>query len=231
MAVARGKPGLYAIRNLVTATIYYGSTRNLSMRRSKHWHALKRGNHGNMRLQSSWNKHGEGAFEFVVLAVLEPSEVLATEQRLLDQVVGIKGCCNIARNARASTLGLKLSPESRAKIGNALRGRKKSPEAVENMRLAHTGNVWTPERRARSSVARKGQPRMGSPAAWRHSAETRAKLSAAKKGKPLTAEHRERIGASLLGRKRQPHSDETKAKISAAQKRRFAITSLTPALS
>ena len=45
--------------------------------------------------------------------------------------------------------------------------------------------------------------------------ETRAKMSAAKKGKPLSEEIRAKISASMKGK---PKSDETRAKMSAAQR-------------
>ncbi|MCT8876639.1 NUMOD3 domain-containing DNA-binding protein [Shewanella xiamenensis] len=53
-----------------------------------------------------------------------------------------------------------------------------------------------------------------------HTAETRAKLSAANKGKTLSAETRAKISAARKGRKLPPRSDETRAKISAALKGR-----------
>lgn len=50
------------------------------------------------------------------------------------------------------------------------------------------------------------------------SAESRARLSAARKGKLLTAEHRAKVSLALTGR---PVSPETQARLSAAQKGRF----------
>lgn len=53
-----------------------------------------------------------------------------------------------------------------------------------------------------------------------HSAETRAKMSAAKRGKSLSAEHRAKVSASLIGNKRRAgttQSPETRARMSAAR--------------
>jgi len=52
------------------------------------------------------------------------------------------------------------------------------------------------------------------------SAETRAKLSRAAKGRTLTAEHREKVRAAKLGQKRAPFSEEWRANLSAAQAKR-----------
>lgn len=48
------------------------------------------------------------------------------------------------------------------------------------------------------------------------SPETRAKLSAANKGKIKSEEHKLKIGAAQKGRKGKPHTEETKRKISLA---------------
>ena len=50
-----------------------------------------------------------------------------------------------------------------------------------------------------------------------HSAETKAKMSAAKKGKTQSAEHLAKLAASRTGRTGRTHSDETKAKMSASR--------------
>ena len=60
-------------------------------------------------------------------------------------------------------------------------------------------------------------PKAGSPLGVIRSAETKAKLSAANKGKVLSAEHRQKISASSKGRF---VSAETRAKISDTQKGR-----------
>lgn len=149
------RAGIYMIRNEVTGDRYYGSSVNLRTRSVTHLSTLRRGVHRNRWLQSSWNKYGEAAFTFTVLAVLERNEVLATEQRLLDANVGTAGCMNLAADATAPTLGMKHSAASIAKSSAKLKGR-----------------VFTDEWRARISAAKRGVP------TTKHSAETRAKMSA-----------------------------------------------------
>jgi len=98
------------------------------------------------------------------------------------------------------------SEETKAKMSAAALGRKKSPEAVEKMRAALTGRKATPEQLASLELGRvrpdnyvsplRGVPR---PTPWlvgrkAHNAgipatkETRAKLSAAGKGRKQTPE-------------------------------------------
>lgn len=49
-----------------------------------------------------------------------------------------------------------------------------------------------------------------------HSVESRQKMSAAQKGKVLTAETREKLSKALVGRKKGPASEETKKRLQAA---------------
>jgi hypothetical protein len=63
----------------------------------------------------------------------------------------------------------------------------------------------------------KSKPAAGPKHRRPHSPETRAKISAAHKGKALSPEHRARISAARKGR---PCSPETRAKIAAALKGR-----------
>jgi hypothetical protein len=57
------------------------------------------------------------------------------------------------------------------------------------------------------------------------SPEARARMSATRRGRKLTAEHRAKIGAAGKGRKYGPRTDEYRAKISASKKGR-----VTPAM-
>ncbi len=72
--------------------------------------------------------------------------------------------------ARERQLGKLLSPETRAKISAAHKGKKLSPERIERARLARTDWRFTDEQRAKMSAARKGK-RKGP-----MSDETKAKL-------------------------------------------------------
>jgi hypothetical protein len=69
------------------------------------------------------------------------------------------------------------------------------------------GNIPNAETRAKISAANKGR---------KQSPEHLAKLSASRKGRRLTPEHREKVGAYFRGRPGKPHTKEARAKISSA---------------
>jgi len=58
---------IYIIENANTGKFYIGRTNDPAQRKRAHFSELRRGAHGNPRLQASWNKHGEQAFEFKVV--------------------------------------------------------------------------------------------------------------------------------------------------------------------
>jgi prophage tail gpP-like protein len=63
--------------------------------------------------------------------------------------------------------------------------------------------------------------RIGGMTGKNHSKETKLKMSAAKKGKKFTNEHKVKISDSMKGRKRKTFTDEWKRKMSEAAKRRW----------
>ena len=109
--------------------------------------------------------------------------------------------------------GKTLSPEIKAKLSAAHKGKTLSPETKAKISAAQKGKTLSPETRAKMSVARKDIPR---------SLETRAKISESLKGenhpfygKTLSPETRAKISATMKGKTLSP---ETKAKLSAAMK-------------
>lgn len=58
---------IYVIENKNSDKFYIGRTNNPAARKRGHLSELRRGIHGNPRLQNSFNKHGEDAFEFKVV--------------------------------------------------------------------------------------------------------------------------------------------------------------------
>ena len=58
---------IYVIENKNSGKFYIGRTNDPAARKRGHFSELRRGIHGNPRLQASFNKHGEAAFEFKVV--------------------------------------------------------------------------------------------------------------------------------------------------------------------
>src|SRR3990167_6377015 len=108
--------GIYEIRNKVTHKRYVGSTINLVRRREQHWTHLRNGIHCNLYLQSSWDKHGESAFEFRIIGKCYPERLIELEQEVIDH---LKPEYNLAKVA-GSSLGIKRTEETRRKISLAL---------------------------------------------------------------------------------------------------------------
>jgi hypothetical protein len=94
------------------------------------------------------------------------------------------------------------------KISEALKGKEKSEEHKKKLSEANTGK--TPWNKGKTGVQK------GSRLGVKVSAETRAKMSSAQKGKVLSDLQKEKISATLKGR---TMSDETKRKMSEARKK------------
>jgi len=111
----------------------------------------------------------------------------------------------------------KHTEETKAKIGNARRGKKMSEETLERMKKSKEGFSHSEETKRKISKSNKGrklEPRTD---------EHRRKLSESKKGKPIkprSVEHQQKLNESA--RNRKPISDETRRKMSEAHKRRLS---------
>jgi hypothetical protein len=119
--------------------------------------------------------------------------------------------------------GWTTSPETRAKIGAANRGRKRTPEVIEKTAAKNRGRKHSPETIAKWAAARRGwKPSPGhierTAAANRgrkHPPEACAKMSAAGLGKPKSPETRAKMAAAALNR-----SPEHCAKLAEAARKR-----------
>lgn len=70
---------IYIIENTVNGKFYIGRTNKPESRRRCHFSELRRGVHGNPRLQASFNKHGEAAFKFQVVDSAQAEHIEAKE--------------------------------------------------------------------------------------------------------------------------------------------------------
>lgn len=70
-----GKCGVYYIQNKITKQLYIGQSKNLKIRKRKHFSMLRNNSHFNKYLQRSFNKYGEKNFEFKVIEYCEPSQL------------------------------------------------------------------------------------------------------------------------------------------------------------
>lgn len=203
--------GIYEIVNTMNGKRYIGSSTHMKNRGRTHYRELRAGVHVNQILQRAWNKYSESAFKFLPVLTCQKSMLLFYEQQLLDKV---KPEYNICTDARAPMTGRKHTPEALLKIAAASKGNtynlgnKASPETLERLSKAKKGVLKSEEHKAKIGNAHRGKIvpehiRLGMLGntlglGHVHSAETRAKISAKKKG--------------------QTHSEETKALISRKKK-------------
>jgi len=98
-----------------------------------------------------------------------------------------------------------------------LSAKKRPLHVVEAITKARTGSKASDETKAKMSAVRKGRPRSGDPSKWKHSEKSKNKMSETRKGKlshMLLEEHKER----MRGENNPMQRPENKAKISAAKK-------------
>lgn len=111
--------GLYRITDATTGRFYVGSSRNCERRFNEHRKHLRAGRHHSPALQGAWNKRGEAAFAFELIAVCwTADDALEVEQEWLDEHYGSKACLNGSRRARMPI----LAPEVRARAAEARAG-------------------------------------------------------------------------------------------------------------
>lgn len=206
------RSGIYAIRHVESGKLYIGSATNIWQRWSKHRLLLSRGCHDNRHLQRAWDKFGATAFVFEIVEVVgHKADLIRVEQEWLDQIrpydrgVGY----NICKTA-GSTLGVRASDETKAKLSQSLTGRKLHPDHCAKISAALSRRVTKEETREKLSKSHTGKT---------YSAESRAKMSASHKGQRRTPEAIAKMVEANRGQKR---SDESRAKMSEAAKRRYA---------
>lgn len=179
---------IYAIINIVDDKHYIGQASDKDFRWREHLKQLRGFYHHSILLQRAWCKHGEQNFIFVILEVLSDSSKL---------------------NEREIYWGELLKPEYNiAPLGGSMKGYKHTEEAKANMSAAHKGKPHHSEEekairaeRMRGNSWNKGRKHTAKhiEARAKHhrnkivSEETKAKMSAAQKGRPLSEEHKAKL--------------------------------------
>ena len=192
------RSGIYAIRNVTNGRCYIGSAVDLARRWREHRRTLKVGGHSSPMLQSSWLKNGQDAFVFEVLEAVTVEVLLRREQFWIDY---LQPYYNVARCALAPMSGRRHSEATKAKM---------SAIARADGRGGKVGRVVSEETRAKLSVASCGNK---SACGCVRSEEVRAKLRGNKHsvGHRHSAETRARMSATRIGRLHPVRLDPAKA--------------------
>ena len=143
------KSGIYRI-NLGNDWFYIGSSANMGRRKRNHLSDLNRQKHCNQKMQAIYNKYQ--IFEFEILFECPVDELLSKEQVLLDAHFTDGKCANICPTA-GSRVGIKHSPETRAKMSAAHKGVPLSAETRAKMSV--TKQNISDESRAKMSESAK----------------------------------------------------------------------------
>lgn len=220
--------GIYQILNLSNGKRYIGSAKCFRKRWACHLSGFRTGKHPNRKLLRSWLKHGKESFVFEILETCTDEKLIVREQHWIDasrpeynlsptagNCLGVKMTDQAKRKISERNLGnmycvgRKLSEATKRAIGVAnskRRGFKRSPEAVAKSAAKHRGMKRSDETRRKIADSRIGkklkQPR---------SAEYRAKMSAAHKGRVISDGH---MAALQAGRALQVFTAERRSALS-----------------
>ena len=186
--------GIYKITNNLNGKYYVGSSSDIYYRWYIHKCKLNNNHHANPHLQAAWNKYGQSAFRFEIVETASNDKLTTIEQKYLDE------CCqhpelnyNLSFDPTAPMRGRKMSPESRKKISESNMGKVMSEETKKKMSNARIGIIFSDEHKFHISSSQMGRipwnkGMVGVQTAWNkgltYNAETRQKISEAKRGKP-----------------------------------------------
>lgn len=227
---------IYVIRRIETGDCYVGSTSNKTDRWGAHRRDLRKGKHHAPHLQNTWTKHGEDAFEFVVLEVCSGPDLKSLLKEREDHWIEmLKPKYNVLA-AAYSSLGFKQPRESVERRAALQRGVKRPADVVERMAAGHRGMKMPKESVERTAAANRGRKMPD---------HVKSALIAALTGKKKSPEHvekmrqtrtgfrhtdaaKEKNRIASTGRRKSPetiekhkllrHTDEVKARISARNK-------------
>ena len=215
---------IYVIECKENGKKYIGSTtRDWATRWQEHQRNMRGGYHTNPVLQSAWNVHGEEAFECQLLVSLDTDDVEALVERE-QQLINEHGCMapdgfNLKDAGHAGSPGAetrrKMS-ESRQGANNPYYGRTHSPETRARISEAIRGRPCPEWKKQLMSERMSGEN--NSFYGKTHSEETKQKIREANTGLTLTDEQKQKISDYHKGREKSP---ETKRKMAEAARQRW----------
>ena len=159
--------GIYKIVNTINGYFYVGSSVQLQERWRQHKKLLVENKHINPKLQNAWNSYGADAFVFQVLEVtrFDKQGNVVREQYYLDTLKPYERTIGYNLCAKAAVPPGPHTKEAREKISKANKGRKRTGQALANIKEANrqrTGkHHWTlsEESKRKHSIANKGKKR------------------------------------------------------------------------
>lgn len=197
--------GIYIIRCASGGKCYIGSSKDIRRRFILHRYQLNKGTHHTPHLQYAWKKRGASAFSFEILEICAAEELIAREQWWMDRfpaeirynkhpiagrTEGVKRSAATIEKHRA----LRHTEEAKAKMREARLRFLATPAGKAAMQKAIDASLKSAVRkRAYATRVARGKPLIGARGrlenlkhvgrapGFRHSPETKAKMSASAK--------------------------------------------------
>ena len=201
--------GIYCIRNIVNDMCYVGQSVDIWNRVGQHFRM-----HDNSMIHNAIAKYGKDSFVVEILELCSESILNDREccwisalgclkpygYNLMTGGFGSRHSEDTRRRISDAQRGKVVSEETRRKMGLASKGRKMSSDARKKMSRAKKGKPWTDAQRVahkdrKHSEEAKRKVReslMGNKRSlgYKHTDETKKKMSLVRKGKPWSAKRR-----------------------------------------
>lgn len=155
--------GIYCIENTANGKKYIGKAVDIEARWRCHKCELRSGTHINKYLQHAWNKYGESYFSFSVVEYAPEKELIPLEIEWIKRLGTFGGGYNLTAGGEGQTgryltdeqkqhlsninmgkknpnYGLKRSEETRKRMSEAMRGKKKGPMSDKQKQAISTRN-------------------------------------------------------------------------------------------
>ena len=177
---------IYKISNSINDKVYYGQTKSNppSHRWNRHKYSSK--NQCKVPIHCAMRKHGIENFKFEIICSCDTLDELNKKE--IEIIFSSNSFCPNGYNVMKGGDNFERTEEHKRKIGDALRGKQKTAEHVEKMKISKKGIG------------------LGIPKSEEH----KQKISKAHLGKkkPQTREHSEKIRQLRIGTKQSPETIE-----------------------
>lgn len=177
---------IYKISNNVNSKIYIGSSNNFKRRKTQHLHHLRKETHHSRILQNHVRKYGINTLFFEIIDYCRDGSLIEKEQFYIDT---LNPYFNIRKIAE-SNKGLKRTKEQIEKM-------KKNRIYKKGYKNSKEHNLKIKESKAKNN--------------YKHSEETKEKISKGNKGKKRSKEFVENLSKRMIGFK---HKESSKKKSS-----------------
>jgi len=200
----KGKSGIYMLTNKITKNIYIGQSSNLSNRFKNYFNISYIKSQANLIINRALIKYGYSNFSLTILEYCDISDLLTREEFYFDKLNPQYNILKIARNSLKS----KHSENTKAKISKSLKGvyvkekfslfdslQTEITKNLINLKKLKESNLLFGKTQSENSKELLKQKASG----WKHSENTKLKMSAIK-GNPVNIyENFSSSGFKLIG--------------------------------